>query len=406
MIQYKHFLHRAGIKLKSILEKRHQLFLLAFFLVILVSVAMVLKEKNKVFLIYRFGSIDFWQGVNSYSTWQYPLDRYLYGPVFSIFFSAFAFLPSWLGAVLWNVFNFSLFFIAVFYLPANEYSEKKRRFIFLFLFPIVLTDLFYFQANVFVTSLFLLAYSLLERNKSIAAISILLFSGFAKIYGFVQLATLLFYRNYWKKAILLFSGTAIFIFIPLLKIPFSEILSYYQSWFIAIDQRHNPVDFEVIYRLLHMLQVPSKINNVTVLQGISALAIGFLTLFNFKKFADFTFRTRVLGLVFTWVILFSTTAEKHTYVIAMTGFVLWFLAGHTTNFDRILLWLNFVIIILVPIDAIIPKPVMHFLYYKLGLNLVLFTITWFRMFYITFWRNNYSKTKPENFVKQGSLTID
>ena len=396
MIPDNHFLNRAGNKLKSIFEKRHQLFLLALLLVILVSVAMVLKEKNKVFLIYRFGSIDFWQGVNSYSAWRYPLDRYLYGPVFSVFFSVFAFLPAWLGAVFWNVFNFSLFFTAVFYLPAKEYSEKKRRFIFLFLFPIVLTDLFYFQANVFVTSLFLLTYSLLERNKSFAAIFILLFSGFAKIYGFVQLATLLFYRKYWKKAILLFTGAAIFIFIPLLKVPFSEIVSYYQSWFIAIDQRHNPVEFEVIYRLLNLLGFPSKINNVTVIQGISVLSIGFLTLLNVKKFADFTFRTRVLGLIFSWVILFSTTAEKHTYVIAMTGLVLWHLAGHTTHFDRILLWFNFVLIILVPIDAIFPKPVMHFLYYKLGLNLVLFTITWSRMFYLTFFENIMLKRKkPE-----------
>ncbi len=386
MIQITHIKSKTRLIVKSIFEKKQNIFLLALSLALMVSVAMVLKEKYKVFLVYQSGSIDFWKEINPYSNWQHPLDRYLYGPVFSIFFIVFAFLPSWLGAVVWNTGNFTLFFTAVFYLPQTRYSEKERRFIFWFLFPIALTDLFYFQSNVFVTSLFLLAYSLLERNKTKAAVWVILFSGFAKIYGLIQLATLLFYRRFWQNALIAAMGAALLFFVPLIKVPFSELFTYYQSWFAAIDQRHDPLHFEVIYRLLHMLGYHSVVGHIAIIQGITLVIIGIFIIINYKKFAEFAFRTQVLAIIFSWVILFSTTAEKHTYIIAMTGLILWYLTGPKTKFDRVLIWLNFFLIIVVPIDAIFPKPVMRFLYYQLGLNLLLFTITWIRMFSYTFLR--------------------
>jgi hypothetical protein len=88
------------------------------------------------------------------------------------------------------------------------------------------------------------------------------------------------------------------------------------------------------------------------------------------------------------VILFSTTAEKHTYVVAMVGLIIWYLAGPKTKYDSILLWFNFIIIILLPIDVIFPKPLMHLVYYKLALNLILFTLTWIRMYAFTFFSKN------------------
>jgi len=372
------------------------IFLLGFVLVLLVTLAMVIDERYKVFLVYKFGTLDFWSNINPYSEWQHPLDRYLYGPIFSVFFSVFAFLPSWLGAVLWNIFNYSLFFCAVFTLSPIIFDLKKKRFVFWFLFPIVLTDLFYFQSNLFVVSFFLLAYSALERNQFLYGIIFILFSGFSKIYGLVQLGTLLFYRRFWRNVIVAAALSALLFLVPLLKISFSELLEYYQSWFVAIDQRHNPLDFEVIYRLFYMLGYKSAVNHVPVIQAVSLAIICLLTVVNYKKFRNADFRTQVLGILLGWVILFSTTAEKHTYVIAMAGVNLWYLSGPKPTLDKVLLWLNFFLIILIPIDAIFPKAIMRFLYYTLGLNLVLFSITWVRMLSFTFWGNIHSVKSTES----------
>jgi hypothetical protein len=354
---------------------------------LLATLAMVLNDRFNVFQVYKYGSLDFWQQVNPYSNWTHPFDRYLYGPVFSIFFSGFAVLPSGIGAVLWNITNFSLFFIAAFNLPSEKYSFENKRFVYLFLYPIVLTDLFYFQSNVFVLSLFLLAWSLFEKHKHLYAILLILFSGFSKIYGLIQLGTLLFYNRFRKNIFTVILLSAMFFFVPLLTIPFSELLAYYQSWMEAIQQRHNPLDFEVVYRLLHMLAYSSVVDDIVKIQLVSLLAICLFTLLNYKKFGSFNFRAQVLGIVMGWIILFSTTAEKHTYVIAMGGLVLWYLSGPKTKFDVILLWLNFFLIIMVPIDAIFPKSFMRLLYSQLGLNLVLFSFTWLRMLSFTFFKS-------------------
>ncbi|MCE4563070.1 DUF2029 domain-containing protein [Maribellus sp. CM-23] len=378
------FPDKTGKIISQLFASRRFIFWVGFVLVLLVTTAKVMDERYKVFLVYKFGTLDFWNNIDPYANWQHPLDQYIYGPVFSVFFSVFAFLPSWLGAVLWNAFNYSLFFLAVFALPAPQFDFKKKRFVFWFLFPIALTDLVYFQSNLLVASLFMLVYSMLERNQFMYGILLLSFSGFSKIYGLIQLATLLFYKRFTRNAVVAVLLLAGLFFVPLIKIPGSQLLSYYQSWFTAIGERHNPLDFEVIYRLLYLLGYKSAVDHVAYIQGISLLFICAGTLLNYKRYHEVTFRTQVLGILLGWVILFSTTAEKHTYVIAMAGLVLWYLSGPKPVFDKILLWLNFFLIILVPIDAIFPKALMRFLYYTLGLNLVLFLLTWIRMFSFTF----------------------
>lgn len=377
-----------GLIVKRFFKIERNIFLFTFAIVATVSLTLILQDRYNVFLVYKYGSLDFWNNINPYSDWDHSLDRYLYGPLFSIVFIIFAVLPSWLGALFWNLGNFALFFFAVFKLPEKRFDDKKRRFIFWFLFPIVLTDLFYFQSNVLVASLFLIAFSLLERKKRLTAITVILVSGFAKIYGLIQLGTLIFYKRFWKNAIFAVSVSLIFFIAPLIKIPPEELFLYYKSWFNAIDLRHNPPDFEVIYRLLYQLGFHSIIKHITLVQGITLLIICISVLFQYKKFDGFNFRAQVFGIVISWVILFSTTAEKHTYIIAMVGLIIWFLAGPKTKFDSILLWLNFLIIILLPIDVIFPKPLMHLVYYKLALNLLLFTLTWIRMYTFTFFSKN------------------
>ena len=377
---------------KSFIKSEKLLFAAGLFLVLAVSIVMIINNRYNVFLVYKFGSLDFWNNINPYSNWQHPYDRYLYGPVFSILFSFFTFLPSWSGALLWNLFCFTLFSYTVFNLPAQRFPFRTKRFVYLYLFPIVLTDLFYFQSNVLVTSVFLLAYTFLEKNKQFYALFLILISGFSKIYGLIQLGTLLFYKRLWRNIIVGIFVSLIFFFLPLIKIPMSELFDYYLSWFNAIAERHtNPADNQNIFRLLNFTGFNNVDKHIKLIQAISLLFIPILTLINRVNFNKFEFRTGVLGIIVMWVILFSTTAEKHTYVIGMAGFVLWYLVSPKTKFDNILLWLNFFIIIVVPIDALVPKAVMRFFYYELGLNLILLTITWLRMVSFTFSGNFISK---------------
>jgi hypothetical protein len=86
----------------------------------------------------------------------------------------------------------------------------------------------------------------------------------------------------------------------------------------------------------------------------------------------------------SWVILFSLGSERHTYVIAMVGYAIWYLCSATTRLDKVLLWINFVLLGILPIDILCPPAVSNLILAKLNLGIIVFAITWGIMVYKTF----------------------
>lgn len=351
---------------------------------LLVTIIKMVGNRHGVFFVYKYGCLDFWNGINPYSQWEHDYDRFVYGPIFSIFFSVYAFINSYIGAFLWNLTNYLIWFYAIFSLPENRYTFENKRFLFLMLLPISTTDLFFFQYNITVAYLFLLAYSFFEKGKYWQALSVILFSGFTKIYGFVQLGFLIVYKKFWRNVLFVAILSVILFFLPVIKIPLLGLVDYYQSWFGAMSERHNPVFFENIYNLLNFIGFNNVSDYVLHITLAGILFICLFTIINRKYFTNFAFRTMLLGVIMSWVVIFSKAAEAHTYVVAMLGYLLWYIQYAKSKFDKILLWTNFFLITLVPIDIIVPVPIMEFLYYKIHLNLIVFVFTWFRMFYTTF----------------------
>ena len=86
----------------------------------------------------------------------------------------------------------------------------------------------------------------------------------------------------------------------------------------------------------------------------------------------------------SWAILFGLSSERHTYVIAMVGYAIWYLNIVPTILDKVLLWLNFVLLAIFPIDIICPWAVSNFVLAKLNMGVIIFAITWGVMVYKTF----------------------
>ena len=108
---------------------------------------------------------------------------------------------------------------------------------------------------------------------------------------------------------------------------------------------------------------------------------------NYRKFGRYDFRVGSLAVLMGWVILFSLSTEKHTYVIALTGYLMWYWAQANRGWlDKTLFWANFVLLVVVPVDLICPPPIMRFLCDTVQLNIYCFALTWFRMIYVTFLR--------------------
>lgn len=371
----------ARTKLERIIYSKRFLFFLGLLLSLGVTLLKLNNGRLGNLMIFRNSTIDFWNGVSPYGTdWtvRQGLDYFLYGPLFNILFTPFAYMPLWLSGLTWNLGNYILFYLSIFSLP-ERFSFRSKCYIFLFLVLILATTQMGFQYNVTVCYLFLFAFSLLERGHGGWAVLLIMLSGFTKVYGIFQLGLLVCYPKFWRNMGYALLFGVIFLLLPALAMPIEHLPDYYHSWVEGLSVHKDTRTWKTIFYLRpFFLAAPSY---MMYIQASSLTLLAALLLLRKKFYGSFAFRAGVIGLLMGWVILFSNSAESHTYLIALAGFLLWYNTRRHTLFDRILLWANLIVLVLVPIDVFCPARVCHYLFETLTLNLWIFAITWLRMCY-------------------------
>jgi hypothetical protein len=377
------------LRISKLSETKRRVYLIGFFFAFLITLKEAARLSYNNFQIFSYGSLDFWTGNNPYSGWGHlsilekPLDVFLYGPLFSILFTPFALLPEWLSVFFWNIFTYTLFYFSIFTLP-DQFSFVKKKFIFFFTVLLLFTSLLSVQFNPVVAALFLFSFTLLEKKHGFWAVLLIFLSGFTKVYGIFQITMLLFYPRFWKNALYAVLIGIVFLFLPLVHIPFNELVSYYQSWIEAVVNHSKALRFYSIYRPVCLF-----FNSIEPFMGFISLGVLLVilsfTLLKLKLFKEsFLHRAQFLGILMSWAILFGVSSERHTYVIAMVGYAIWYLSSNPTGLDKVLLWINFILLGILPIDLLCPWIVSNFILAKLNLGVIVFTITWGIMVYKTF----------------------
>lgn len=366
------------------------LYILGFLLILALTFAEVSRGRHRNFMIFAESTKLFWQHIAPYgANWPpagFPirLDYYLYGPLFNILFAPFAFLPAWLGPFAWNLFNFTLWFAAIFTLPGKFTREEKSR-SFLYTFLILACTQLSFQYNVTVGCMFLFAYSLLERDRGFWAVLLIMISGFTKIYGIFQLGLLLCYPHFWRNMGYALLIGAAFLVAPAVNMPFSELPDYYGEWVSALTSHKDTRTWMNVFYLrpLGLLSYRMYVQiGVLLLLAASLLA-------NYRQWRLPYFRLSCLAILMGYVILFSNSSEGHTYVISLIGYQMWYWTmrrgGALTLADKIVYWAVFLFVVVMPVDVLCPPRVMEF-FYQWQVNLWLLVALWLRMCYATFIR--------------------
>lgn len=372
-------------KLLGFFLNPRNLFFIGLVVVFGLSFSEVIRGRDNNFKIYSEATKLFWQGISPYGANWYQittgLDAYLYGPIFNIFFAPFAYLPKMIGPFVWNMFNFSLYFLSIFTLPEKFTKETKSK-IFLYTFLILAAAQLSFQANVMVAYIFLFSFSLLERDKPFWAIFLILFSGFVKVYGVFELGLLLCYPKLWRNIFYSLSVTVFFVLLPVVNTKIGGSLSYYNVWINRIIDHKADRVWQTFFYMKPWHNISAY--SVYVQLGTLAALAG-MFLFRYKKFSSINFRLQVMGILMTWMVLFSNAADTHTYLVAMLGYMIWYWSLESHNiFDKILFYSLLLVVIIVPIDILCPPFIMHILFVQLSLHLWLVTINLLRMCYVTF----------------------
>lgn len=335
----------------------------------------VIRGRAHNYYVYSDAVKCFWEGISPYTTdFVEAHGRYfLYLPPFAVIFAPILALPSYIGAFAWNIGNYILMFMAVWTLPQplKEYRNK----IFLFLLLILLQSVFSYQYNVVVCYIFLFAFTLLENNKPLPAILLIMISACTKIYGGVELALLLCYPKVWRNFGFAALCGILLLLTPMLNFGYENPMGLYQEMADILSTHNSGQDWAgILYtHLLKPILLPNaKMVQIGVLAVLGAVYISLI-----KTRNCFRFRVNALAILMGFIILFSDAPETHTYIIALAGYQMAFwLKPQRNKYDWTIFWLLFICYCVIPTDVLCPPAVWHFIHRQLDIDTYIFTLCW------------------------------
>jgi hypothetical protein len=267
-------------------------------------------------------------------------DLYKYSPTFSLFMGLLAYLPDFLGLLIWNLLNAFVLFFALWKLPFS--SDKKRIWAFLFLVIELVTSLQNAQSNGLMAGLIILAFVYLEKKNIALATLCIVATIFIKLFGIVAFALFLFYPNKLKSALYTLGWILLLAVLPLILISPEQLTFLYKSWGNLLQNDHsNSIGFSVSGWLFTWFGLNLK--TVSLVVGTLLFCVPFI---HYKYFNEVRFRLLYLASILLWIVIFNHKAESPTFVIAVTGVAIWFFTQefNKLNFSFLILALLFTVL--------------------------------------------------------------
>lgn len=337
----------------------------------------MLRGRNANYFVFADSTMDFWHGINPYTPeFVKAHGRYfLYTPVFSVLFWPIAALPRWLGPVVWNVANYTLFAISVFTLP-KTYDRHKTK-IFLFLMLVLEQGIFSFQYNVVVAYVFLFSFSLLERGRGFWAVLLIMLSATTKVYGVVELLLLFCYPKVFRRLCEAAAVGLALLLLPAVKVGFAVLWTCYADWWAILAEHESIATYA---SLLYTFPLHYLLDHYRIVQLVTVAFIIAVFFMRRSRWSEFGFRATTLGVLMGWIIVLGDSSETHTYLIALAGYMLWYwLKARHSAPDKAMLWLLVLFFGCVPVDVLVPAKVHNLLNGTLFIDVYLYAIVWCQM---------------------------
>ena len=363
---------------KNIFSNKYFWWGLGLLIVLIATSVEVFRGRNTNYFDYQDSTRMFWEGLSPYNLEYAQAHQiyFLYSPVFSVIFAPIFYLPWWLGPYVWNIGNYTLFSLAIKWLP--QQLEKYKLYIFVFLLSVVMQTVFCYQHNIIVSYIYVFAFILLERGKGFWAVFLIMLSATTKIYGAAELAILLCYPKVWRNFGYALLCGAFFLLLPAVNTNFDNVFVLYQQMFDMIAAHHSDSDFTGI--LFARGLKPFLLPNYRMVQIVVFATLAALFFWRYKRWSDFRFRVRALGVLTGFMILFSDCPETHTYIITFPFYAMAFWLQPKRNWiDWTLFWSLVVNFCILPTDVLCPAWLHNFVHRTFWLDVYTYFFCWLRM---------------------------
>ena len=340
--------------------------LLWFFLAFLAVFLESMRHAINNYIIFKHVFVHTVNEMNLYS--PYPdvyNDTNHYGPLFSMVIAPFALLPDWLGVVLWSMTNATVLFIAI-----KQLGFERRQFYTILLIGAIelMSSTHHVQFNPMVGAWLILSYVMVEKEKDLWA-TLFIAAGFlTKLYGIAGLTFFLFSKHKVKFIGYFIMWMAILICLPMIISSPKFIIQSYQDWFFSLkgkDEKNamqslsfGQQDISIIGVFRRSLQT-TRISDLMVLAPAALLYA--LPLLRVSQYKYAAYRLRYLALALITIVIYSSSAESVTYIIAISGCALWYvLQEKKSAWTTFMLIFLFFFAILSPTD-LCPPPLQGFI---------------------------------------------
>lgn len=301
--------------------------------------------------IFKTAFISLTDGSNPYAGYSNgPWDLFKYSPAFALFMAPFAALPDWIGLPMWNLLNALVLLAAIMKLPVL--TDDQRVFMAWFVFIELVTSMQNSQSNGLTAGLMLWTFIAFERGRLWQAAGFVAASAFIKIFGIFAAILALLYPKWLKFSGWLVAWTVFLTLVPLLVVSPSHLWQVYEWWWELLREDHEA---SVGLSVQGWLQTwfgwtPPKMG-VT----LTGLAIFTASVLAVHRAPSTVHRILTCASVLIWVVIFNHKAESPTFVVAMCGVALWWCAAEKLIWEKMLLWVAFVLVSLSSTDIFPPR---------------------------------------------------
>ncbi|MDP9048608.1 MAG: DUF2029 domain-containing protein [Bacteroidota bacterium] len=350
--------------------------------------SVIVNHIHNNYFVYKYGFINV---VHQHTTFggqpEHFQDLYHYGPVFALVMAPFAMLPDGLGVILWVMFNAWVLYVAIKALPLNE---NRYLVILLICAHELMTSSSNVEINPLIGGLIILSFVLIRDKKDFWAAFVIVLGTFIKLYGIVGLAFFFLSKDKPKFILGLAFWSVILFVLPMVISSPAYIIQTYHDWYgdLVIKNLnnigHSLQDISVMGLIRNIFNYPRLSNLTVIIPGILIFGLWYLRI---KYYKVLPYQLLLLASTLIFVIIFSSSSESPTYIIAFAGVAIWFvnLERPITSFEMFLFVFALLITSLSPSDLFPRYIKMHYIVpYKLKALPCL--LIWLKIIYETLTR--------------------
>jgi hypothetical protein len=315
---------------------------------------------------------------------QHYNDLYHYGPVFALVMAPFAVLPDWIGVILWVMFNAWALYMAIKLLPLKETQYLP---VLLICAHELMTSSSNVEINPLIAALIILSFVFIRDKKDFWAALMICIGTFIKLYGIVGLAFFFLSKDKTKLiAGLLFWSVILFVLPMAISSP-SYIIQTYHAWYGDILQKNlNNIgpslqDISLMGLIRNIFNYRQLSNITVIIPGIMLFGLWYLRI---KCYRLIPYQLLLLASTLIFVIIFSSSSESPTYIIAVAGVGIWFmnLERPVTGLEIFLLVFALILTVFSPSD-LFPRYIRINYVQPYKLKALPCVLIWFKIIYET-----------------------